>query len=59
MSNLSTAMMSALSGLRATQAGLAVVANNVANAGVADYTKKSLVTKENVDDQALWCNQVK
>jgi flagellar hook-associated protein 1 len=48
MSNLSTAMMSALSGLRATQAGLAVVANNVANAGVADYTKKTLVTKENV-----------
>ena len=36
MSNLSTAMMSALSGLRASQAGLAVVANNVANAGFGE-----------------------
>jgi flagellar hook-associated protein 1 FlgK len=40
--SLSTAMMSALSGLRASQAGLDVVSNNVANAGSAGYTRKTL-----------------
>lgn len=46
--SLSTAMMSALSGLRATQAGMSVVANNVANAGSADFTRKTMVNRENV-----------
>jgi flagellar hook-associated protein 1 len=48
MSNLSTAMMAALSGLRASQAGLNLVANNVANAGTPDYTRKTLQNRENV-----------
>lgn len=44
--SLSTAMMSALSGLRATQAGLDVVSNNVANAGSKDYSRKTLTNRE-------------
>src|SRR5882757_6105668 len=44
--SLSSAMMSALSGLRATQSGMAVVANNVANAGTPDYTRKVLQNQE-------------
>jgi flagellar hook-associated protein 1 len=39
--SLSTAMMSALSGLRASQSGLDIVANNVSNAGSANYTRKT------------------
>ena len=39
---LSAAMVSALSGLRATQAAVDLVAQNVANAETAGYTKKSI-----------------
>lgn len=39
---LSTALNSALSGLRATQAGLELVANNVANVDTQGYTRKTL-----------------
>src|SRR3954447_15343863 len=42
--SMSTAMMSALSGLRASQSGLDIVANNVANAGTPNYSRK---TQEN------------
>src|SRR3954453_4068129 len=45
---LSSAMMSALSGLRATQSGMAVVANNVANAGTPNYNRRVLPTQEAV-----------
>ena len=45
---LSTAMMSALSGLRATQLGMDVVANNVSNAGTANYTRKTLPNDQQV-----------
>ena len=43
---LSTAMMSALSGLRATQLGMDVVSNNVANAGSANYARKTLANEQ-------------
>ncbi len=39
---LSTTLSSALSGLRATQSGLEIVANNVANAQTPGYTRKAL-----------------
>ncbi|MFO0405378.1 MAG: flagellar hook-associated protein FlgK [Labrys sp. (in: a-proteobacteria)] len=44
--SMSAAMSAALSGLRATQAGLDVVADNVSNAGSADYTRKRLPTRQ-------------
>ena len=45
---LSSALGAALSGLKASQSGLDLVAANVANAGVAGYTKKTLVTEQAV-----------
>jgi flagellar hook-associated protein 1 FlgK len=39
------ALGAALSGLRAAQAGLGVVSNNIANAGTVGYTAKSLPTQ--------------
>jgi flagellar hook-associated protein 1 FlgK len=41
-------MMSALSGLRATQSGMDVVSNNVANAGSPNYTRKTLLNEQQV-----------
>jgi flagellar hook-associated protein 1 FlgK len=46
--SMSTAMMSALSGLRASQSGLDIVANNVANAGSANYTRKAQQNQERI-----------
>ena len=46
--SLSTAMMSALSGLRATQTGMDVVSTNVANAGSTNYTRKALLNEQQV-----------
>ena len=46
--SLSTAMMSALSGLRATQSGMEVVSNNVANAGSANFSRRSQLDQEQV-----------
>ena len=40
--SIAQALNSSLSGLRATQAGLALVASNVANAGTEGYVRKSL-----------------
>lgn len=48
MSSLSSAMMSALSGLRSTQAGMEVVSNNVANAGSANYSRRVLLNSQQV-----------
>jgi flagellar hook-associated protein 1 FlgK len=45
---LSTALSAALSGLKASQAGLDLVAANVANAGTAGYVKKTLVNEQSV-----------
>jgi flagellar hook-associated protein 1 FlgK len=46
--SMSTAMLSALSGLRAAQSGLDIVANNVSNAGTPGYTRKAQENKANV-----------
>ncbi|PZQ19055.1 MAG: flagellar hook-associated protein FlgK [Ancylobacter novellus] len=43
---LSSALGAALSGLKASQAGLDVVASNVANAQTAGYVKRTLVTSQ-------------
>jgi flagellar hook-associated protein 1 FlgK len=45
---LSAAMSAALSGLRASQIGLDVVADNVSNAGSAGYTRKTLGNTQQV-----------
>ena len=45
---LSSALGSALSGLKASQSGLDLVAANVANARTPGYTKKTLVTEASV-----------
>ncbi len=45
---LSSALGAALSGLKASQSGLDLVAANVANAGSPGYTKKTLVTEQAV-----------
>ncbi len=42
--NLDTALTNAASGIRATQAQIAVLADNIANAGVPGYTAKTLET---------------
>lgn len=44
--SLSSAMLSALSGLRATQSSMGVVANNVANADTPNYTRKVQTPQE-------------
>ncbi|MFC7051868.1 flagellar hook-associated protein FlgK [Hansschlegelia quercus] len=46
MSTLNSALSSALSGLRTTQAGLELVSTNVANATTAGYVRKTLTTTE-------------
>ena len=46
--SLSQALNTSLSGLRATQAGLALIASNVANAQTAGYVRKTLVTASTV-----------
>ncbi|WP_020188056.1 flagellar hook-associated protein FlgK [Methylopila sp. 73B] len=43
---LSASLSTALSGLKTTQAGLDLVANNVANASTAGYVAKSLTTEQ-------------
>lgn len=43
---LTTALQTSLSGLRATQAGLDIVSQNVANAGTVGYTRRTLVTEQ-------------
>lgn len=45
---LSTALGAALSGLKASQSGLDLVANNVANANTPGYVKRTLVTEQSV-----------
>ncbi|MFC3691712.1 flagellar hook-associated protein FlgK [Chenggangzhangella methanolivorans] len=45
---LSSALGAALSGLKASQAGLDLVASNVANANTVGYVKRSLVTEQSV-----------
>lgn len=40
--SLTQALSSALSGLRVTQAGMGVIANNIANSGTPGYTRKAL-----------------
>ena len=45
---LSSALGAALSGLKASQSGLDLVAANVANSGTPGYTKKTLVTEASV-----------
>ncbi|MET0313677.1 MAG: flagellar hook-associated protein FlgK, partial [Hansschlegelia sp.] len=45
---LSAALGSALSGLKASQAGLDLVSSNVANASTPGYVKKTLVTEQAV-----------
>lgn len=44
--SLTNAMQLSLSGLRATQAGIDVVAQNVANSGTVGYTRRTLVTQD-------------
>ena len=48
--SLSGAMQTSLSGLRASQAGLDIVSQNVANAGTAGYTRRTLVSEQLVAD---------
>jgi flagellar hook-associated protein 1 FlgK len=51
--SLNAILTNATSGLTASQAGLAVVSNNVANAGVANYTtKQQQISTFEVGDQA-------
>jgi flagellar hook-associated protein 1 FlgK len=47
---LSAAITTAVSGLRATQAGMEVVSQNVANSGTPGYTRRVLNTTERVAD---------
>ncbi len=44
--SISGAINSALTGLRATQAAIDLVSNNVANSGTVGYTRRELVTRE-------------
>lgn len=44
--SLMSAMQISLSGLRATQAGLDVVAQNIANSGTVGYTRRTLATQD-------------
>lgn len=50
MGGISSSIELAMSGLRATQAGLDVVSQNVANAGSVGYTRRVLVAGERVAD---------
>lgn len=50
--NLDAALSIALSGLRATSAGLRTVSNNVASAEVAGYTRKQQNTQSSIPDAA-------
>src|ERR1041385_9083287 len=43
---LTNAMQTSLSGLRAAQAGLDVVSQNIANSGTVGYTRRTLVTTD-------------
>lgn len=45
---ISGAINSALTGLQATQAGIDLVSNNVANSGTVGYTRRVLLTQESV-----------
>lgn len=44
--SLTNAMQTSLSGLRAAQAGLDVVSQNIANSGTVGYTRRTLVTSD-------------
>ncbi|NNM74692.1 flagellar hook-associated protein FlgK [Enterovirga aerilata] len=46
--SISGAINSALTGLKATQAGIDLVSNNVANSGTVGYTRRVLLTREDV-----------
>lgn len=50
---LTQALSSALSGLRVTQAGIGVVANNIANAETPGYTRKSLALQSSGANQGV------
>ena len=46
--SISAAISTALTGLKATQAGIELVSTNVANSGTVGYTRRELITSENV-----------
>ena len=50
--SISQALNNSLSGLRATQAGLALISANVANAQTAGYVRKSLQLTTNVSGES-------